>query len=55
MNKGFPGGTDSKESAFNTGDAGSIPGSGIYPGEGINCPFQYSNLVILWLEESARL
>ena len=24
---GFPGGSDGKESAFNAGDAGSIPGS----------------------------
>ena len=29
-----PGGSDSKESACNAGDAGSIPGSGISPGEG---------------------
>ena len=30
----FPGGSDSKESACNGGDVGSIPGSGISPGEG---------------------
>ena len=29
--KGFPGGSDSKESACNAGDSGSIPGSGIFP------------------------
>ena len=30
---GFPGGSDGKESASNTGDAGSIPGSGRCHGE----------------------
>ena len=30
---GGPGGSDSKESAFNAGDLGSIPGSGRSPGE----------------------
>ena len=29
---GFPGGADGKESACNTGDLGSIPGSGRSPG-----------------------
>ena len=33
---GFPGGSDGKESACNTGDPGLIPGSGRSPGEG-NC------------------
>ena len=31
---GFPGGSDSKESACNAGNSGSIPGSGRSPGEG---------------------
>ena len=31
---GFPGGPDSKESAYNGRDQGSIPGSGRSPGEG---------------------
>ena len=31
---GFPGGSDSKESAYNARDIGSIPGLGRYPGEG---------------------
>ena len=31
---GFPGGSDSKESACNSGDAGLIPGLGRSPGEG---------------------
>ena len=32
--EGFPGGSDSKESAWNVEDLGSIPGSGRSPGEG---------------------
>ena len=35
---GFPGGSDGKESACNTGDHGSIPGSGRSPGEGNGKP-----------------
>ena len=42
--KGFPGGSDGKESACNTGNPGSIPGLGRYPGEGNGCPLQYSCL-----------
>ena len=30
---GFPGGSEVKESAWNAGDLGSIPGSGRSPGE----------------------
>ena len=30
-----------KESAYNTGNPGSIPGLGRYPGEGIGYPLQY--------------
>ena len=41
---GFPGGSDGKESACNTGDPGSIPGSGQSPGEGTSNPFQYTCL-----------
>ena len=41
---GFPGGSDSKESACNAGDPGSIPGSGRSPGEGNDYPLQYSCL-----------
>ena len=40
----FPGGSDGKASAYNVGDLGSIPGSGISPGEGNGDPFQYSCL-----------
>ena len=31
MDKGFPGGSDGKESACNAGDLGSIPGLGRFP------------------------
>ena len=41
---GFPGGPDSEESACNTGDPGSIPGSGRPLGEGNGYPLQYSCL-----------
>ena len=41
---GFLGGSDGKESACITGDPGSIPGSGISPGEGNGYPLQYSCL-----------
>ena len=41
---GFPGGSEVKVSAWNAGDPGSIPGSGISPGEGIGNPLQYSCL-----------
>ena len=44
-NKGFPSGSDNKESSSNAGDPGSIPGSGRSPGEGNGYPLQYS-----WLE-----
>ena len=35
---GFPGGSDGKESDYNAGDPGSIPGSGRSPGEGNGNP-----------------
>ena len=40
----FPGGSDSKESACNAGDLGSIPVSRRSPGEGNGYPLQYSCL-----------
>ena len=42
--KGFLGGLDGKDSAFNTGDPGSIPRLGRSPGEGNGNPLQYSCL-----------
>ena len=38
---GFTGGSDSKESACNAGDLGSIPGLGRYTGKGNSNPLQY--------------
>ena len=42
--KGFPCGSAGKESAYNAGDPGSIPGSGRSLGEGNGYPIQYSCL-----------
>jgi len=42
--EGFPGGSDSKESACNAGDLSSIPGLGRFPGEGNGNLLQYSCL-----------
>ena len=39
---GFPDSSAGKESAFNAGDPGLIPGLGRSPGEGIGYPLQYS-------------
>ena len=41
---GFPCGPAGKESAFNEGDLGLIPGFGRSPGEGKGHPLQYSGL-----------
>ena len=41
---GFPGSLAGKESAWNVGDLGSIPGLGRSPGEGNSYPLQYSGL-----------
>ena len=38
----FPGSSAGKESTCNTGDTGSIAGSGRSPGEGIGYPLQFS-------------
>ena len=43
---GFPGGQDGKESDYNAGDPGSIPGLGRFPGEGNGNTLQYSCLEI---------
>ena len=42
--QGFPGGSDGKASACNSGDPGSIPELGRSPGEGNGNPLQYSCL-----------
>ena len=41
---GFPGGSVVKNLPANAGDAGSIPGSGMFPGEGNGNTLQYSCL-----------
>ena len=41
---GYPGSSASKESAYNVGDLGSIPGLGRTPGGGHGNPLQYSCL-----------
>ena len=42
--RGFPGGSDGKESTCSVGDPGLTPGSGKCPGEGNGYPLQYSCL-----------
>ena len=42
--EGFPGGPIGKESAYNAGNLGSIPGLGRPSGEGNGNPVQYSGL-----------
>ena len=42
--KGYPGGSDCKESTCSAGDRGSIPGLGRCPGEVNGSPHQYSCL-----------
>ena len=55
LSVGFPGGSDSKESACNAGDLGLIPGSGRSPGEGNGNSLQYSCPEIPWTEEPGGL
>ena len=66
VDKGFPDGSVGKESTCNTGDtgdAGSIPGSGGSPREGNGNPLQYSCMenpmdrgarwvIVQWVEKS---
>ena len=40
----FPGGSEGKASAYNSGNPGSIPGSGGSSGEGNGNPLQYACL-----------
>ena len=51
----FPGGSDSKVSAYNAGDLGSIPGLGRSPGEGKGNPLQCSCLENSMMEDPGRL
>ena len=52
--EGFPGGSNSKLSAYNVGDPGSIPGSGRYPGEK-NGNSSILAWRMLWTEKPDRL
>ena len=52
---GFHGGSDSKQSACNAGDLGSIPGLGRFPEEGTGKPLQYSCLENSMEEEPGGL
>ena len=55
-NKGFPGGSDSKESACNMGDPGSIPGSESYPLEkGMATHSSILAFRLSWTEEPGGL
>ena len=53
--RGFPGGSDGKESACNARDPGSIPRSGRPPEEENGYPIQYSCLENSMTEEPNRL
>ena len=44
ISENIPGSSDCKESAYNAGDPGLIPGLGRPPGEGNGNPLQYSCL-----------
>ena len=48
-------GSDSKESAYNARDLGTVPGSGRPPGAGTGFPLLYSCLGITWTEEPGGL
>ena len=49
--RGFPGGSDSKESACNAADLGSVPGLGRSPGEGMATHSRILAWEIPWTEE----
>ena len=52
---GFPGFSDSKESTYNAGDLGSIPGSGRPLEKGMATHSSILVWRIPWMEELARL
>jgi len=52
---GFPGGSDCKESACNTGDLGLIPVLRRSLGEGNGNPLQILDWRIPWTEEPSKL
>ena len=52
---GFPGGSSGEESTCNSGDAGSIPGSGRSPEEEMATHSSILSWEIPWTEEPTRL
>ena len=51
---GFSGSPGEKESSCNSGDPGSIPGSGKSPGEGISYQLQYSwASLVAWMVKNS--
>ena len=55
FNRGFPGGSDGKESACSAGDLDLIPGLRRYPGEGMATHSSITAYRIPWTEEPGRL
>ena len=55
VKEGFPGGSHSKESAYNGRDQGSITGWGRSPGEEMATHFSILTWRIPWTEEPGRL
>ena len=53
--RGFPGGSDGKDSAGKAGDPGSIPGVGRSPGEGHGNPLKYLAWRTRWIKELGGL
>ena len=51
----FPRGSVVKNPPADAENAGLMPGSGRFPGEGNGNPLQYFCLEIPWMEESGRL
>ena len=53
--RGFPGGSDSRGSAYNAEDPGSVPGSGRSSGEGNATHSSTLAWKIPWMEETSRV
>ena len=53
--QGFPGSSESKKFACNTGDPGSIPRLGRFPGEGNGYPLSILAWTFPWTEEPGGL
>ena len=53
--RGFPGGSDNKESACSAGDTGSIPGSGRSPEKGMATHPNIRAQRTTWTDEPGRL